>query len=284
MRNRSRNKRKQRQYGGRCWAQSSFFLCVRLPLSEPFETDFVRSCVSVLPCCTIAFSSVRHTMQIQNSSRGLVQQAVNAEKPTPYGNPRFGSRWNPSRWTRGTLIGITIATLIILAAVIVGATLGAEANADPDYSPLIYNPMDTYSGRDFLTASTTSRATILLLASSTTFPERRLHPSSRPRHLRQLNDSSHHQGLQDDCQAQTGRPSPHQGAGTRQTTMRIVVSQAQKSATAKPSTRTTAASTRWNGETLGSESGSFCDWMYPLIFRVTPPILPRQIHRRGVPH
>ncbi|KAK3717030.1 hypothetical protein LTR37_006085 [Vermiconidia calcicola] len=72
--------------------------------------------------------------------------------PPPYTKsqePRTGSRWSPKAWTRKVTIGVFAIAAGLLAVIIIAAVLGSRANAYPDYSPLHYTLVDTYSGRTF---------------------------------------------------------------------------------------------------------------------------------------
>lgn len=60
-----------------------------------------------------------------------------------------GSKWNPKNWSKLTIICVIVASLVAVAAIIVGAVLGTRVDAYPDYSALSYTLQDTYSGTDF---------------------------------------------------------------------------------------------------------------------------------------
>lgn len=59
------------------------------------------------------------------------------------------SKWNPRTWSKPVLLGVIAATVVVIAAIIIGAVLGTRANAYPDYSSISYSLTDTYAGSDF---------------------------------------------------------------------------------------------------------------------------------------
>lgn len=61
-----------------------------------------------------------------------------------------GSRWNPKNWSRKLLIGVIVAAILIIAAIVIGAVLGTKNSGSyPDYSRLTYTLEDEYSGTGF---------------------------------------------------------------------------------------------------------------------------------------
>lgn len=66
---------------------------------------------------------------------------------------RPASQWNPKSWTNKTkiIVGVALAAIIVIVAVVVGAVLGTRNNSNsyPKYSQLTYRLEDDYSGPNF---------------------------------------------------------------------------------------------------------------------------------------
>ena len=54
-----------------------------------------------------------------------------------------GNRWHPRNWGKKTWIGVIVAAVVVLIAIIVGAVEGVKANRYPNYSKLNYSLQDT---------------------------------------------------------------------------------------------------------------------------------------------
>ena len=79
-----------------------------------------------------------------------------APQSDPYGSTASlvkpaqpGSKWAPRNWSRWTIIGVIAASVLVLAAIIIGAVLVSKSTSYPDYTTLSYTLQDTYSGTDF---------------------------------------------------------------------------------------------------------------------------------------
>ena len=58
--------------------------------------------------------------------------------------------YNPRGWSLHTKLIAGVVGVAVVVAVIVGAVEGTKANRYPDYTPLNYQLVDTYSGTSFL--------------------------------------------------------------------------------------------------------------------------------------
>lgn len=88
-----------------------------------------------------------------NSAQHVRQSKDQAMSPPLKGNSTIpSSQWNPQSWTKKTkiLVGVAIAAVVVILAVVLGAVLGTRNNKSyPNYSQLNYRLEDNYSGPDF---------------------------------------------------------------------------------------------------------------------------------------
>jgi len=88
----------------------------------------------------------------RGNSYGMTGAPSRDPPPTYYYGPNFEDHGQyskrsvlskPKTWSRRVWIGVVVAAIIVLVAVIVGAVLGTRANRYPDYSKLNYSLVDT---------------------------------------------------------------------------------------------------------------------------------------------
>jgi len=80
---------------------------------------------------------------------GVIYHHDPSSAPPSYEKASAGSKWAPRNWGKKTIIGLSVATVLIIAAVVLGAYFGTRSGNYPDYSELSYTLQDTYSGTDF---------------------------------------------------------------------------------------------------------------------------------------
>lgn len=88
-------------------------------------------------------------MPFQNKSGFALHSDPYGPPPTYEKAATSGSKWAPRNWSKKTLMAVIAGSVLIIAAIIVGAVVGSEENSYPDYSALDYTLLDTYSGTDF---------------------------------------------------------------------------------------------------------------------------------------
>ena len=127
-------------------------------VSSPFPTNiyhlyFEISLVICSALCLLYASQVLLKMDTAHKPDGLVNQAIDSYgEPPPYAvhnQHQPNSKWTPRHWTRSVILSVVVATIVLLAVIIVGAVVGSKAKMYPDYKPLKYALVDTYSGTDF---------------------------------------------------------------------------------------------------------------------------------------